>query len=83
MASKAFKSTTAWVTKKVDDLKLLSKEDQDFVDSLEDVVLTPKDLQDQEDKGMQELKDDILHVQVSSMLTLIATSNIVKSDAFL
>ena len=75
MASKAFKSATAWVTKKVDDLKLLSKEDQDFVDSLEDVVLTPKDLQDQEDKGMQELKDDILHVQVSSMLNLLIVSN--------
>ena len=75
MASKAFKSATAWVTKRVDDLKLLSKEDQDFVDSLEDVVLTPKDLQDQEDKGMQELKDDILHVQVSSMLNLLIVSN--------
>ena len=83
MVSEAFESTTAWVTKRVEDMKLLCKEDQDFVDSLEDVVLTPEDLHDQEDKGMQELKDDILHVQVSSMLTLIATSNIVKSDAFL
>ena len=83
MVSEAFESTTAWVTKRVEDMKLLCKEDQDFVDSLEDVVLTAEDLHDQEDKGMQELKDDILHVQVSSMLTLIATSNIVKSDAFL
>ncbi len=51
--------------KKVDDLKdMVSKEDQDFVDSLEEVVVTKEDLENQEKDGMLELKTEIHLVQV-------------------
>ena len=64
--TKAFKNVISGVFNKVDDLKdMVSKEDKDFVDSLEDVVVTKKDLEEQEKDGMLELKKDIHLVQVA------------------
>ena len=54
---------------KVDDLKdIVSIEDQKFVDSLEEVVLTKEDIEKQEKDGMLELKKEIHLVQVNSLL---------------
>ena len=63
--TKAFKNVFSGVFRKVDDLKdMVSKEDQDYVDSLEDVVVTKEDIDKQEKDGMLELKKDIHLVQV-------------------
>ena len=63
--TKAFKNVFSGVFRKVDDLKdMVSKEDQDYVDSLEDVDVTKEDIDKQEKDGMLELKKDIHLVQV-------------------
>ena len=64
--TKAFKNVFSGVFRKVDDLKdMVSKEDQDYVDSLEDVDVTKEDIDKQEKDGMLELKKDIHLVQVA------------------
>ena len=63
--TKAFKNVISGVFNKVDDLKdMVSKEDQDYLDSLEDVDVTKEDIDKQEKDGMLELKKDIHLVQV-------------------
>ena len=59
------------MNKKVEDLKdSVSKEDQEFVDSLEKVDPNYKDLQDQEVGGMQELKNDNQIIQVKKSILI-------------
>ena len=59
------------MNKKVEDLKdSVSKEDQEFVDSLEKVDPHYKDLQDQEVGGMQELKNDNQIIQVKKSILI-------------
>ena len=67
--TKAFKNVFSGVFQKVDELKdMVSIEDQEFVDSLEEVVLTKEDIEKQEKDGMLELKKEIHLVQVNSLL---------------
>ena len=62
---KTFKTKISSVFGKVDDLKgIVSIEDQKFVDSLEEVVLTKEDIEKQEKDGMLELKKEIHLVEV-------------------
>ena len=62
---KTFKTKISSVFGKVDDLKdMVSIEDQEFVDSLEEVVLTKEDIEKQEKDGMLELKKEIHLVEV-------------------